>query len=58
LRTFKLKNLPFFQEAREALENKCDCPHCTNKVNQAENAGKYYENLSKYCKKFKKSHSS
>tara|TARA_R100000322_G_scaffold142367_1_gene98205 strand:- start:82 stop:258 length:177 start_codon:yes stop_codon:yes gene_type:complete len=57
LKTYKLKNLPFFQEAREALENKCDCPHCINKDNQAENAGKYYENLSKYCKKFKKSHS-
>jgi hypothetical protein len=52
LQTYKLKNLPFFQEARAALEKKCDCPHCTcdcehckNKIKQAENAGKYFENL-------------
>jgi len=57
LKTYKLKNLPFFQEAREALEDKCYCSHCSNKENQSENAGKYYENLSKNCKKFKKSHS-
>jgi queuine/archaeosine tRNA-ribosyltransferase len=56
LQRYKLKNLPFFKEAREALENKCDCPHCRNKYYQAENAGKYYKNLSKNCKKFKKSH--
>jgi len=58
LKTYKLKNLPFFQEAREALENKCDCPHCLNKENQANNAGKYYKNLTENCKKLKKSHNS
>jgi len=53
-----LKTYKFFQEARETLENKCDCPHCRNKENQAKNAGKYYKNLSENCKKFKKSNDS
>jgi hypothetical protein len=56
LQRYKLKNLPFFQEVREALETKCDCPHCLNKDNQTNNAGKYYENLTKNCKKLKKSY--
>ena len=56
MQRYKLKNLPFFQEVREALETKCDCPHCLNKDNQTNNAGKYYENLTKNCKKLKKSH--
>jgi len=54
LQHYKLKNLPFFQEAKAALEKKCDCPHCTcqcehckNKVKQAENAAKYFEKLKK-----------
>jgi hypothetical protein len=58
LQRYQLKNLPFFQEAREALETKCDCPHCKNKDNQAENAGKYFKDLNKKCKKFKKSNNS
>tara|TARA_R100000152_G_C6764949_1_gene189662 strand:+ start:1026 stop:1187 length:162 start_codon:yes stop_codon:yes gene_type:complete len=52
LETYKLKNLPFFQEARKALERKCDCPHCTcdcehcrKKEEQANNAGEYYKTL-------------
>ena len=56
MKRYKLKNLPFFQEVREVLESKCDCPHCLNKDNQTNNAGKYYENLTKNCKKLKKSH--
>ena len=54
LQTYKLKNLPFFQEARTALKKKCECPHCTcncehckNKIKQAENAGKYFDKLKK-----------
>jgi hypothetical protein len=54
LQTYKLKNLPFFQEARAALKNKCECPHCTcdcehckNKIKQAENAGEYFKKLTK-----------
>tara|TARA_B100000214_G_scaffold157217_1_gene112795 strand:+ start:161 stop:328 length:168 start_codon:yes stop_codon:yes gene_type:complete len=54
LQTYKLKNLPFFQEARAALKKKCDCPHCTcdcehckNKIKQAENAGEYFKKLTK-----------
>ena len=54
LQTYKLKNLPFFQEARAALKEKCDCPHCTcdcehckNKIKQAENAGEYFKKLTK-----------
>jgi len=58
LQRYQLRNLPFFQEAREALENKCDCSHCRNKENQAENAKQYYKNLSKNCKKLKKSDNS
>ena len=58
MQRYELRNLPFFQEAREVLENKCDCPHCKNKDNQAENAGKYFKNLSKNCKKLKKSNDS
>tara|TARA_B100001989_G_scaffold231597_1_gene190366 strand:- start:452 stop:628 length:177 start_codon:yes stop_codon:yes gene_type:complete len=58
LQRYELRNLPFFQEAREALENKCDCPHCINKEYQVKNAEKYFENLSKNCKKFKKSNDS
>ena len=40
MQRYELRNLPFFQEVREALENKCDCPHCLNKENQANNAAK------------------
>ena len=29
MQSYKLKNLPFFQEARAALKKKCECPHCT-----------------------------
>ena len=54
LQTYKLKNLPFFQEARAALKEKCDCLHCTcdcehckNKIKQAENAGEYFKKLTK-----------
>jgi len=54
LQTYKLKNLPFFQEVRAALKKKCDCPHCTcdcehckNKIKQAENAGEYFKKLTK-----------
>ena len=54
LQTYKLKNLPFFQEVRAALKEKCNCPHCTcdcehckKKIKQAENAGEYYKKLTK-----------
>jgi len=54
LQTYKLKNLPFFQEVRAALKEKCNCPHCTcdcehckNKIKQAENAGEYFKKLTK-----------
>ena len=54
LQGYKLKNLPFFQEARAASKKKCDCPHCTcdcehckNKIKQAENAGEYFKKLTK-----------
>ena len=54
LQTYKLNNLPFFQEARAALKKKCeyphctcDCEHCKNKIKQAENAGKYFKRLTK-----------
>ena len=54
LQTYKLKNLPFFQEVRAALKEKCDCPHCTcdcehckNKIKQAKNAGEYFKKLTK-----------
>jgi len=54
LQTYKLKNLPFFQKARSALKEKCNCPHCTcdcehckNKIKQAENAGEYFKKLTK-----------
>ena len=63
MQTYKLKNLPFFQEARSALKKKCDCPHCTcdcehckNKIKQAENAGEYFKKLNKNWKNFKKSY--
>ena len=61
MQTYKLKNLPFFQEARAALEKKCDCPHCTcncehckKKIKQAENAGEYFKKLKKIEKISKK----
>ena len=54
LQTYKLKNLPFFQEARTTLKKKCECPHCTcdcehckNKIKQTENAREYYKKLNK-----------
>jgi hypothetical protein len=54
LQSYKLKNLPFFQEARAVLKKKCECPHCTcdcehckNKIKQAENAGEYFKKLNK-----------
>ena len=63
MQTYKLKNLPFFQEARDALKQKCECPHCTcdcehckNKIKQAENAGEYFKKLTKNWKNFKKSY--
>ena len=56
MQRYKLKNLPFFQEVREALESKCNCPHCLNKENQENNAGKYFDKLKKNWKNFKKSY--
>ena len=63
MQTYKLKNLPFFQEVRAALKEKCNCPHCTcdcehckNKIKQAENAGEYFKKLTKNWKNFKKSY--
>ena len=54
MQSYKLKNLPFFQEARAALKKKCECPHCTcdcehckNKIKQAENAGEYFKKFTK-----------
>jgi len=38
MQTYKLKNLPFFVEARLAAEGKCDCPHCKNKEKQIKDA--------------------
>jgi len=50
LQHYKLKNLPFFQEARAKLKKECNCPHCTcdcehckKKIEQAENAGEYFK---------------
>ena len=63
MQTYKLKNLPFFQEVRAALKEKCNCPHwtcycehCKNKIKQAENAGEYFKKLTKNWKNFEKSH--
>ena len=63
MQTYKLKNLPFFQEARAALEKKCDCPHCTcdcehckKKIKQIKNAGDYFKKLKENWKNFKKSY--
>ena len=47
MQTYKLKNLPFFIEARLANEGKCDCPHCKNKKEQINNAGKRWYKGSK-----------
>ena len=44
MQTYKLKNLPFFIEARLANEGKCNCYHCKNKEKQINNAGqKWYK---------------
>ena len=47
MQTYKLKNLPFFVEARLANEGKCNCPHCKNKREQINNAGKRWYKGSK-----------
>jgi hypothetical protein len=52
LQTYKLKNLPFFAEAKATLKSKCNCTHCTcdcehcrRKEEQANNAAEYYKTL-------------
>ena len=47
MQTYKLKNLPFFVEARLANEGKCDCPHCKSKEEQVNNAGQRWYKGSK-----------
>ena len=47
MQTYKLKNLPFFVEARLSNEGKCDCPHCKNKEEQINNAGQRWYKGSK-----------
>ena len=47
MQTYKLKNLPFFTEARLVIEGKCDCPHCRNKEEQINNSGQRWYKGSK-----------